>query len=99
MTQTAKKRDYRDLFIDPEMIRRVAAETDAKMGIVPGPTLTAEEIREMMIAEGVRPEDCIGSRGIIEERYGTLEQPEEIAEGSTAERSEVVLARRAPEET
>jgi hypothetical protein len=77
MTQTVKKRSIRDLFIDPEMIRRVVAETNEKMGIESGPTMTPEELQELMIAEGVRPEDCIGSRGIIEERYGTAEQPEE----------------------
>jgi hypothetical protein len=77
MTQTVKKRDYRSFFLDPEMIRRVVAETNAKMGFVPETTMTAEELQELMVAEGVRPEECLGSRGIIEERYGTTEQPEE----------------------
>jgi len=77
MTQTIKKRDYRSFFLDPEMIRRVVAETNAKMGFVPDPTATAENAREMIEACGVRPEENLLSRGIIEERYGRTEQPEE----------------------
>jgi hypothetical protein len=72
MTETAK-RDIRSLFIDPAMIRRVVAETYAKMGIPLDPTATAEKAQEMALACGVRPEDNLGSRGIIEERYGTEE--------------------------
>jgi hypothetical protein len=72
MTETAKK-DIRSLFIDPEMIRRVVAETNARMGFVPDPTATAEKAREMALACGVRPEENLGSRGIIEERYGAEE--------------------------
>jgi hypothetical protein len=77
MTQTIKKRDYRSFFIDPEMIRRVVAETNAKMGFVPDPTATGEKAQELIEASGVRPEDRLFSRGIIEERYGTAEQPED----------------------
>jgi hypothetical protein len=77
MTQTVKKRDYRSFFIDPKMIRRVVAETNAKMGFVPGPTMTPQELRELMIAQGVRPEDKLFSGGIIEERYGSPDQPED----------------------
>jgi hypothetical protein len=76
MTETAK-RDIRSFFLDKEKIRKVVAETNARMGIEPDPTATAEKAQEMALACGVRPEDNLGSRGIIEDRYGTVEQPEE----------------------
>jgi hypothetical protein len=72
MTETAKK-DIRALFIDPEMIRRVVAETNAKMGFVPDPTATAQKAREMIEACGVRPEENLFSRGIIAARDGAEE--------------------------
>jgi hypothetical protein len=78
MTETTKKRDIRSLFIDPEMIRKVVAETNARMGLVPDPTATAEKAREMMLAQGVRPEENLGSRGIIAARYGEDEVPKEL---------------------
>jgi len=68
MTETTKKRDIRSLFIDPEMIRKVVAETNAKMGFVPDPTATAEKARQMIEACGVRPEENLFSRGIIAAR-------------------------------
>ena len=76
MTETTKKRDIRSLFIDPEMIRKVVAETNARMGFVPDPTATAEKAREMMLAQGVRPEENLGSRLIIADRYGEEVPPE-----------------------
>lgn len=76
MTETAK-RDIRSFFLDKEKIRKVVAETNARMGIEPDPTATAEKAQEMALACGVRPEDNLGSRGIIEDRYGTVEPPEE----------------------
>jgi hypothetical protein len=72
MTQP-KKRDLSSFFIDPEMIRRVVAETYAKMGIEPDPTMTAQKAREMIEACGVRPEENLLSRGIIAARYGDEE--------------------------
>jgi hypothetical protein len=75
MTETAK-RDIRSLFIDPEMIRKVVAETNARMGIEPDPTATAEKAQEMMLAQGVRPEDNLGSRLIMADRYGEEVPPE-----------------------
>jgi hypothetical protein len=74
MTETVKK-DIRSLFLDLEMIRKVVAETNAKMGLVPDPTATAEKVREMMLAQGVRPEENLGSRLIIADRYGEEEEP------------------------
>jgi hypothetical protein len=62
------EQDVKSLFVDKEMIRRVIEEQNAKMGFVFDPTATPQQAREMMREQGVRPEDNIGSRGIIEER-------------------------------
>jgi hypothetical protein len=72
------KRDIRSLFLDPEKIRKIVAETYARMGIEPDPTATAEKAREMMLAQGVRPEENLGSRLIMADRYG--EEAEREAE-------------------
>ncbi len=56
------------LFVDKEKIRRIAAEQNAKSGFVPDPTATPQRARARMLAQGVRPEDCIGSIDIIEAR-------------------------------
>jgi hypothetical protein len=72
MTETVKKH-IRSLFLDPEMIRKVVAETNAKMGFVPDPTATAEKAREMIEAFGVGPEENLFSRGIIAARDGDEE--------------------------
>jgi hypothetical protein len=44
------------------------AEQEAKIGLTPDPTATPQRARERMIAYGVRPEDNIGSCGIIAAR-------------------------------
>lgn len=60
--------EIKSLFLHKEEIRRIVAEQNAKSGFVPDPTATPQRARAMMLAQGVRPEDCIGSRGIIEAR-------------------------------
>lgn len=55
--------------IDKETLRPHIDRAFEQMGIgSTEPALTAEEVQEMMLREGVRPEDCIASRGIIEAR-------------------------------
>jgi hypothetical protein len=46
------------------------------MGIEPDPTATAEKAQEMMLAQGVRPEENLGSRLIMADRYGEEVPPE-----------------------
>jgi hypothetical protein len=58
----------KSMFIDKEMIRRIIEEQNALIGFVPDPTATVARARARMLALGIRPEDNIGSRGIIEER-------------------------------
>jgi hypothetical protein len=54
---------------DKARFLKLMEEIDAKAGILPDPTATAQKAREMMIAQGVRPEDNIFSREIIRARY------------------------------
>jgi hypothetical protein len=58
--------------LDPhrlEMIR-LGREVNDRAGIVREPGLTAEELQGRMLAEGIRPEDNIGSRELMRMRYG-----------------------------
>jgi hypothetical protein len=52
-----------------EMIR-LGREMNALAGITGEPDVTAEELQARMIANGVRPEDNIGSRELMRMRYG-----------------------------
>ncbi len=56
------------LGIDKGPILRIIEEQNRAMGIVPDPTITPQKVREMMVAQGVRPEDNIFSCGIIAAR-------------------------------
>jgi hypothetical protein len=56
-------------FSDPKALLPLLDEAFAKMGIdVSQPALTPEEVQQLMLREGVRPEDNILSRAIIEAR-------------------------------
>jgi hypothetical protein len=67
MAAPARKR-LTECFIDKEEVRRIVEETNRKMGIVPDPTMTPQKVRQMMLDLGIRPEDNLGSRGVIEAR-------------------------------
>jgi len=60
--------DLEPLFLDKEPIRRIVAEQNAKSGFVPVPDATPQRAWALMLAQGVRPEDRIGSLGIIAQR-------------------------------
>jgi hypothetical protein len=60
--------ETRRFFVDKKLIQQILAEQNERMGFVPDPTATAEKAREMMLALGVRPEDNLGSSGIIAAR-------------------------------
>ena len=62
------KPDLQSLFADKKVLLKILEEQDRKTGFAPDPTATIERLREMMLADGVRPEDCIGSREIIRMR-------------------------------
>jgi hypothetical protein len=56
-------------FTDPQTALRALDAAFEQMGLdVTQPALTPEEVQELMLREGVRPEERILSRGIIEAR-------------------------------
>jgi hypothetical protein len=56
-------------FIDKAWLRARFAAMDARQGVVVDPSVTAAQVREMMLADGVRPEENELSREIIRMRY------------------------------
>ncbi len=60
-------------FADKEELNRLMDEIEQRMGFVPDPDATIEKLREMLRAEGIRPEDNVFSREIIRMRYGDEE--------------------------
>jgi hypothetical protein len=59
------KPDLKSLIADKAALRKILEEQDKLTGFVPDRSVTIEQLREMMLADGVRPEDNIGSREII----------------------------------
>jgi hypothetical protein len=57
-------------FADKEELNRLMDGMEARIGFVPDPDATIEKLRDMLRAEGVRPEDNLFSREIIRMRYG-----------------------------
>lgn len=76
---TVQKSDKSRFFVSEEKmveLRRIAREVNAKLGIPFDPTITAEQVREQMRAEGVRPEDNGASRELLRMRYGEDYDPD-----------------------
>lgn len=61
-------RQAKSPFLDKTEIQRIVAEQNAAIGFVPDPTATAEKAQAMSLALGIRPEDNLGSCGIIAAR-------------------------------
>ena len=57
--------DISGMTIDKRWLQEQFAALDARTGFVIDPTATAEKVRAMMLAAGVRPEDNEASREII----------------------------------
>jgi hypothetical protein len=57
-------------FADKVELRRLMGELNERMGFVPDPGATPQKARELMLADGIRPEDNAFSREIIRMRYG-----------------------------
>lgn len=60
--------DSRPLFLDKKRLQEIVAEQNREMGFVPDPNATPQKARAMMIAAGIRPEDNLGSCGILAAR-------------------------------
>lgn len=63
-----EKPELKSAFVDKERLKKVLQDVHTALGIEYDPTATAEQSRAMILADGVQPEDCIFSRGIIEAR-------------------------------
>jgi flagellar basal body rod protein FlgG len=66
-TEVAADRLHLVRFVDKEKLQPIVDNTFAAMG-VRGEPIGAEKVQEMIVACGVRPEDNILSRGIIDMR-------------------------------
>ena len=60
--------DISKFYIDKTRIREILTEQAERDGHLLEPTMTPQEVRERMIAMGVRPEDNMASCGIIAAR-------------------------------
>ena len=56
------------LFLDKAKIIQIVLDLNKEMGFIPDENATPQKAREMMIALGIRPEDNLGSCGIISAR-------------------------------
>lgn len=56
------------IHLDKKRLQQRIAEQNKVMGFIPDPEATAKRAREMMLKLGVRPEDNLGSCGIIAAR-------------------------------
>lgn len=65
--ETVQKRNR--LLIDKAWLRQQFAEKDAQSGFCPDIAATPQSVREMMLADGIKPEDNAFSREILRERY------------------------------
>ena len=65
---TAARPDLKALIADKAALRRILEEQDACSGFVPDPAATPQRARELMLADGIRPEDNEFSREIVQSR-------------------------------
>jgi hypothetical protein len=65
---------------------KLAMENNAKAGIAHDPTATGQKARELMLAQGIRPEDNLFSRDIIRSKYPDeeIEEPMRTTEQPAA---------------
>jgi hypothetical protein len=61
--------DPKSMLADKRTLQEAMAKLNARLGFVPDQDATPEKIREMMRADGVRPEENAFSREIIRMRY------------------------------
>jgi hypothetical protein len=60
--------DVRVQMADKAAMRQVLEEQDARAGFIPDPNATPQRAREMMLADGIRPEDNAFSLEVIRAR-------------------------------
>lgn len=72
--------DLSQFFVSTERraeLAKIAHEVNVKAGITGEPTMTAQELRAMQRAQGVRAEDNSASRELMRMRYGDNYRQEE----------------------
>ena len=72
-----QKPEQRRWFSDKTKYIKLMDEIDAKAGIVYDPTATGEKAQQMMLDQGVRPEENILSRDVIRAKYPDEEEGKE----------------------
>jgi hypothetical protein len=60
----------RILTVDKAELNRRMDEIEARMGFVPVPDATIERLWELLLAEGVRPQNNELTRELLQMRYG-----------------------------
>lgn len=54
--------------LDKRVLQRAVAALHARLGFIHDPDATGEQAQEMSLRDGVRPEDCVGSREVLRMR-------------------------------
>jgi hypothetical protein len=60
-------------FADKEALNRLMDEIEEQLGFIPDPDASPEKIRQLMLADGIQPEDNAFSREILRMRCGDEE--------------------------
>jgi len=66
--QPAAQQSFR--FADKDELNRLMDELEVQIGFVPDPDATPEKVRQLMLADGIRPEENAFSREIVRLRHG-----------------------------
>jgi hypothetical protein len=61
--------ETRQWFSDKKALRELIEQIGAKAGFTYDPTMTRKRLREILLAQGIRPEDNLLSRDIIRAKY------------------------------
>lgn len=54
--------------MDKKLLQQWVVAQNKLMGFVPDPEATAQKARDLMVRQGVRPEDNLGSCGVVSAR-------------------------------
>ena len=66
---TVPKRATRPKLVDKAALRATLEAQDARTGFVFDPTVTPQQVRDQMLADGVRPEECEFTKELMRMRY------------------------------
>ena len=69
MSEDTVREPEKSPFVDRQAVLRALKQLNEEIGFVPVPGATAEHARELMAAQGIRPEENLFSREMIALRY------------------------------